>query len=204
MSTPFASVCFGISKEHGLFVGDECVAEPRGETYLINALHHQSLLVFHSQPPCLDNLGLEHQQHDRVLRRAGAHDPVAPRVELRAQKPDVLAALQQDFRVGLQEVDALARRHGQHSGESGREGVGRRRNALVLDHVLGARAKATAGAERPGERAHDHVHLGRVHVLCLGQAPAGTAEHAKGPSLVKHEAELVLRLELNLEAVSTF
>ena len=170
--------------------------------YLVNALHQQPLLVLHAQPARLDNLGLEGKNHDRVLGRAGAHDPVAAGVELRAHEADVLAALQQDLRVGLQQVDALAGRDGQHGRERGREGVGGRRDALVLDHVLGARAEAAARAERAGQRADDHVHLGGVHVLRLRQASAGAPEHAKGPGLVEHEAELVLCLEFDLRVVS--
>lgn len=66
---------------------------------------------------------------------------------------------------------------------------------------VGADAEATAGAERACEGADDHVDLGGVDVLMLGEAAAGAAEDAKGPGFVEDEAEFVAEFKFDLVGV---
>ena len=102
------------------------------------------------------------------------------------------------LRLVLQQPQRRARGRGQHGGQRGAEGVGRGRQALVLDDLAVAGAEAAARAERPRERADDHVDGGRVDVLVLGDAAGGAAQDAVGPGFVEDEPEFVAVFELDL------
>ncbi len=167
------------------------------ETYLIHTFLQYPLLVLTAQSSRRYHVRLQRQHHDGVLERARAHDPVAAGVQLGPHRLDILAALCQDLRVRLQDVESLAASDGHHGGKGSREGVRRRGEALVLDYILVSGAEPPAGAQRAGQRPDDHVDLGGVDVLRLGESASGAAQHAERPGLVEHEAELVLLLELD-------
>lgn len=70
--------------------------------------------------------------------------------------------------------------------------------ALVGDDLLRAGAEAARCAEGACQRSDDHVDLGGVDVLVLGDAAAGTAEDAEGGGFVEEETEFVAAFELDL------
>lgn len=70
-------------------------------TYLFDAFMQNSLLVLQFELASLDNVGLQHQEHDGVFGRAGARNPITSRIQLSLHGLDVLSALNKDVRVGL-------------------------------------------------------------------------------------------------------
>lgn len=146
-----------------------------GETYFINTILQNPLLILQAQPLLLHHLILQHKDKQRVLRMASATDPIAARIELAPHRLCVFSQLHQHLRVVLQQGDGFARRGGQHGREGSREGVGGGRDALVLDDLFGAGAEATAGGKGAGHGADDHVDRHGVDVLVLGDAAAGAA-----------------------------
>jgi hypothetical protein len=144
-------------------------------TYLVHNILHQLLLVVDAQPPRRNHVGLQHKQHDRILRRARTAHPVAPRVQLRPHDLDVLPQLHHHVRRRLEDHERLAGRRGRHGRQSRGECVGRSGQALVFHDLVRARAEATGGAQRARHGADDHVDFGGVDVLVLSDASAGPA-----------------------------
>ena len=68
----------------------------------------------------------------------------------------------------------------------------------MLDDLVGPRAEAAGGGEGARHRADDHVDLGGVDVLVLGDAAARAAEDAEGVGFVEDQAEFVFVLEFDL------
>ena len=171
-----------------------------GLTYLVYDFLYQALLVLNTQPPAADDLGLQHDDHDWVLRRGGADDPVTPRVQLRPHRPRILAQLCHQtyalLRVSNQ-IDGLACRCRAHSRQRRAERVCRRAEPLMLDDLVGASAEAARGAERASHTPDDHVHVRGVDVLVLGEPTAGAAEDEERGRFVEDEAVFVALFQVD-------
>jgi hypothetical protein len=111
----------------------------------------------------------------------------------------VLPELRDRVWVVLEKVDAGAGGSGQESGKSRREGVGRSRNPLVVNNLLGTSTEASTCHERTSQRPDDHVDFGRINVLVLGDTTASAAQNTERPSLVQDETELILESQLDLQ-----
>lgn len=124
--------------------------------------------------------------------------PIAAGIQLAPHRLRVVPRLRQDIGRSLEHGDGLAGRGGKHRGQSGGESVCGCRNALVFDNLVRAGAEASARTERAGKGAHDHVNVGWIDVLVLGDTATGSAKDTKGPGLVQDEAKFVPELKLNL------
>ena len=174
-----------------------------GLAYLIYDVLQQDLLVINRQSSRRDDLGLEHQEHDWILRRAGAVHPVAAGVELRPHGLGVLAQLRQMLGLRLQHHERLAGRHGRDGRQGSGESVGSGAETLVFDDHVCARAEAAGGCQRSRHGADEHVDFGGVDVLVFRYAPSRAAQYAKGPCLVQDQPEFVLEFQFDLECTRT-
>ena len=124
--------------------------------------------------------------------------PVAPRIKLRSQGFDIISALDEDFGVRLQHVERFACSSCEHGRESSREGVRRRSDTLMRDHVVGAGTETASSTERACKGADDHVNLGSIDVLGFRETTTSSSEDTERPGLVEDKAELVAKFELDL------
>lgn len=101
ISTPLASVC-----TKGVLVSS-CPTHHVFEvqpSYLIDNILQQCLLLLNAQLLARDDLRLEHKQHDWILNRTGTVNPVAPRIQLRPHRFDVLSYLREEVGSGLKQA----------------------------------------------------------------------------------------------------
>ena len=159
-------------------------AQPRHEDAtrkaVIDHLHHDLLLVVARQALLLHHVVLQHQQLDGVLGRGRAPHEVGARVQLLAQRADVLQqrGAQPLALLALRDGDGVAGRDGEDGRQRRRERVRGRRDALVLDDVGRAGAEPAAANKRPRQRPDDHVDFVGVDAARVGQAGAARSQHA--------------------------
>ena len=117
-------------------------------TYLIDHILQQQVLVIYAEVLRGHDLWFEHKDQHGVVLRTGALDPIAPRVQLRSHRLDVVPQAGEDLGLFLQHRYRLAGRRREESGKRGRIRVRSGRDALVLHHFIVRGAKASGRAER--------------------------------------------------------
>jgi hypothetical protein len=104
--------------------------------HLVDDILEQELLVISRKPLSSNNLRLNNQDENRVLRRAGAVDPVTARIKLGAHSPGKIAELRHSLRAVLEDVDSSTSGGRQQRRKRGREGISGRGNSLVVNNLL--------------------------------------------------------------------
>ena len=70
-------------------------------SYLVHNVLQQLGLIFDVETLGSHDFGFEHEEHDRIVYRAGAAHPLAPRIQLGPHRLDVLPHLVDDVWIRL-------------------------------------------------------------------------------------------------------
>lgn len=121
------------------------------DTHLIDHILQEELLVLIRQLLRSNDLRLDDQNEDWVLRRASTVNPITARIQLSPHGLCELPKLRDCFRAVLEQVDSGASGSGKKSRKRRREGVCCSRDTLVMHNLLGPSTEASACHKRASQ-----------------------------------------------------